>query len=166
MKNWKRRQQVQADRERQSIRPRGFDSQGTSSFMQERAWYAEHFSPAQAAIIAEQTGAGCSAQPREEPAAQTEYQAPREWERTAGQSEIRPEVTYSMTPRRARRLLGVTATSTGEQIKTAYRRMASQWHPDRLERGTEQVRRMATEQMAAINEAYSLLRSSSRQQTA
>jgi hypothetical protein len=165
-KNWKRRQQVQAERERQGGGPRGFDSQATSSFMQERAWYAEHFSPEQAAVIAEQTGAGCPAQPLEEPATQTEYQPPREGERTAGQSEIRPEVTYSMTPRRACRLLGVTATSTGEQIKAAYRRMACQWHPDRLERGSEQVRRMATEQMTAINEAYSLLRRSSRQQAA
>jgi curved DNA-binding protein CbpA len=44
--------------------------------------------------------------------------------------------------------------------------MASQWHPDRLERGSEHARRMATDQMAAINEAYSLLRSGPRQQAA
>jgi curved DNA-binding protein CbpA len=37
--------------------------------------------------------------------------------------------------------------------------MASQWHPDRLEFRTESVRQIATEQMAAINEAYHLLRS-------
>jgi curved DNA-binding protein CbpA len=37
--------------------------------------------------------------------------------------------------------------------------MASQWHPDRLECTTEQVRRLATAQMAAINEAYHLLSS-------
>jgi DnaJ-class molecular chaperone len=71
-----------------------------------------------------------------------------------------------MTPRRACRLLGVSANSSGEQIKAAYRRMASQWHPDRLARGSEHERQMATEQMAAINEAYSLLRSGSRQQAA
>jgi DnaJ-domain-containing protein 1 len=167
-KNWKRRQQGQADRERQSskVRDRKFDNIGTQSFLQERAWYSEHFSPAQAAVIAENPDAGGPAEPLVEPAAQTGNQAPREWERFAGECEIHQEATYSMTPRRACRLLGVTATSTGEQIKAAYRRMASQWHPDRLERGTEQVRRMATEQMAAINEAYSLLRSSPRQQAA
>jgi len=156
--NWKRRRQEQSDRARQNRKPWGFDSQGTSSFLQERAWYAEHFSPSQAAVIAQRDGNPCPAQPLEEPAAQTEYQARREWERSAVESEIRQQATYSMTPRRACRLLGVTATSTGEQIKAAYRRMASQWHPDRLERGTEHARRLATEQMAAINEAYSLPR--------
>jgi DnaJ-class molecular chaperone len=63
-----------------------------------------------------------------------------------------------MTRQRACRLLGVTADDTREQIKTAYRRMASQWHPDRLERRTEEARQLATEQMAAINEAYSVIR--------
>jgi hypothetical protein len=166
MKNWKQRQQGQADCERQNRKPWEFGSQGTSSFLQERAWYAEHFSTVSAAVIKEQTGNGWPVQPSEEPAAQTRTQAPREWERFARECEIHQEATYSMTPRRACRLLGVTAASTGEQIKSAYRRMASQWHPDRLEGATEQVRRMATEQMAAINEAYSLLRSSPRQQAA
>jgi curved DNA-binding protein CbpA len=36
--------------------------------------------------------------------------------------------------------------------------MASQWHPDRLQSRTEEMRRFATDQMAAINEAYSVLR--------
>jgi curved DNA-binding protein CbpA len=35
--------------------------------------------------------------------------------------------------------------------------MVSQWHPDRLELRTEDVRQFATERMAAINEAYHLL---------
>jgi DnaJ-class molecular chaperone len=64
-----------------------------------------------------------------------------------------------MTLKSARRLLGVTAISSRKEIKTAYRKMASQWHPDRLGFRTESVRRIATEQMAAINEAYHLLRS-------
>jgi DnaJ like chaperone protein len=64
-----------------------------------------------------------------------------------------------MTQDRAYLLLGVTETSTQRQIKAAYRQMVSQWHPDRLELRTEEVRQLATERMAAINEAYRLLRS-------
>jgi curved DNA-binding protein CbpA len=35
----------------------------------------------------------------------------------------------------------------------------SQWHPDRLESRTEEVRQFATKKMVAINAAYRLLRS-------
>jgi hypothetical protein len=55
-------------------------------------------------------------------------------------------------------LLRVSQHSTEAQIKAAYRRMAGQWHPDRLERRSEEVRALATQQMAAINEAYCYLR--------
>ena len=181
IKNWEQRRLGRTLRAGQNRQPWEFESRGTTFFLQERAWYAEHFSAAQEAAvarpngsgIAEQTGNECPALPWEESAAQTECRARRgerqaqpKWEGSAVESEIRPETTYSMTPRRACRLLGVTASSTGEQIKAAYRRMASQWHPDRLERGSEHARRMATDQMAAINEAYSLLRSGPRQQAA
>ena len=63
-----------------------------------------------------------------------------------------------MSQHRACQLLGVTSTSTQRQIKSAYRRKVGQWHPDRLESRTTEVRLLATEQMAAINEAYRLLR--------
>ena len=43
------------------------------------------------------------------------------------------------------------------EIRAAYRRKVSQWHPDRLDRRSEDVRQRATAQMAAINEAYRLL---------
>jgi DnaJ-class molecular chaperone len=67
-----------------------------------------------------------------------------------------------MTKELACRLLGVIAPSTRKQIKAAYRRMVSQWHPDRLELASEEVRQMANERMATINEAYHLLLSGLR----
>jgi len=67
------------------------------------------------------------------------------------------ETAQPMTQQRAIRLLGVTSASTREQIKSAYRRMVGQWHPDRLERAGRDVREMATERMVAINEAYRML---------
>jgi len=36
--------------------------------------------------------------------------------------------------------------------------MVGEWHPDRLEQSGERVRTFAIKQMAAINEAYHLLR--------
>ena len=65
----------------------------------------------------------------------------------------------TMTRERACELLGVGEGWSAMQIKTAYRRMVSEWHPDRMEQSGETVRAFATEQMVAINEAYHFLRS-------
>jgi hypothetical protein len=54
-------------------------------------------------------------------------------------------------------LLGVTAASTREQIRAAYRRMASRYHPDRLESTSPVDPQRVTDRMASINEAYRLL---------
>ena len=64
---------------------------------------------------------------------------------------------YPMTLASACELLEVAATSTRQEIRAAYRRKVSQWHPDRLNRRSEEVRQRATARMAAINEAYRLL---------
>ena len=62
-----------------------------------------------------------------------------------------------MTPRQACRLLGVSPTMGREQLRSAYRRMVTQWHPDRLEGSSEEELNFATERMAEINLAYRLL---------
>jgi DnaJ-domain-containing protein 1 len=66
---------------------------------------------------------------------------------------------HPITLESACRLLGVLATGTQAQIKAAYRRKVSQFHPDRLGCMSDEERRIATERMAAINEAYRYLRS-------
>jgi DnaJ domain len=63
----------------------------------------------------------------------------------------------AMTYQHAREVLCVNEDSTATQIKAAYRRMVSEWHPDRLQQNSERVRAFATKHMAAINEAYHLL---------
>jgi hypothetical protein len=62
-----------------------------------------------------------------------------------------------LTLESARRILGVAATSTRQQIRIAYRKMASRYHPDRLARSAPREQKLASDRMASINEAYQLL---------
>jgi DnaJ-domain-containing protein 1 len=80
--------------------------------------------------------------PNAEPPAEQPLPAPAKW---------------PLTLDAARRLLGVTAASTRDEIKAAYRQMASLYHPDHLARRGDRDRQLATDRMAAINEAYRLL---------
>jgi DnaJ-class molecular chaperone len=76
------------------------------------------------------------------------------------------DAMHPMTQLRACRLLGVTEDSSPRQIKAAYKRLATEWHPDRVERLTEEARQLANMRMTALNEAYRLLRRSPMLQSA
>jgi curved DNA-binding protein CbpA len=54
-------------------------------------------------------------------------------------------------------VLGVENDCTAERLKTKYRELAREHHPDRLVNETSEVRESAVEEMAAINEAYHTL---------
>jgi hypothetical protein len=73
---------------------------------------------------------------------------------TSAQAE-KNDISMSLT--HAQQLLGVAAASTREQIRSAYRRMVGQCHPDRLHNATEAARQCATQQVASLNEAYHAL---------
>lgn len=66
-------------------------------------------------------------------------------------------LTGALTVERARRILGVAANSTRDRIKAAYRQLASRYHPDHHAAQGDRERHLATERMAAVNEAYRLL---------
>ena len=72
-----------------------------------------------------------------------------------------PKDRVSQAPKtsvEARRLLGVEASANQAQIKTAYRRLASKHHPDRLPEGSSNSdREQAQTRMANINSAKELL---------
>jgi len=158
IENWQQRRLEKADHKSLNRGYREPDGIETAPFEQESALYAEFLSSARAAANVERCEAGWSQRSPEDSATQTQKQAPRESDAFAEECEGSQDAIHPMTQRGACQLLGVTATSTQKQIKAAYRQKVSQWHPDRLENRTEEVRLLATEQMAAINEAYRLLR--------
>ena len=73
-----------------------------------------------------------------------------------------PAPGLPLTREDARRLLGVAATCTRQQIKSAYRQLVRRYHPDCLEHASEDEQRLATDRMISINEAYRLLCESQR----
>jgi hypothetical protein len=168
--NFQQRRRGLPDRETQSLPFRDSDSCKTLSFVQNGAVYVDFLSSACASANAGLGGAGSARQSSEEPSAQAqsqETQSPDTQDRTAFASDRGSQKPiYPMTQRSACQFLGVTPTSSPKQIKAAYRQMVSQWHPDRLEFQTEEVRQRATEQMAAINDAYHLLRRGLLQESA
>ena len=117
----------------------GFGSTDTAAFLEQRAMQAEINSGPRGLMPRAPERAA------EEPA--YEY---REVEPASG----------PMTFERACRILGVNTSANRRQIKAAYRRMVTLWHPDRMRWSTAEARRRANEQMALINDAYRLLRTS------
>jgi len=167
MQNWSRRRQMQAERERQTSSFRELNSLGSVWWEDAGHHNTEPLTSARVANVAQAYGAS------RPPSANTEThasgEATQDWMRPTKMRSIneapvaecgRPGPASADTHSRiqaAFRLLGVAAGSSRRQIRDAYRRMARQWHPDQLERRTDEARQRATERMAAINEAYCLL---------
>lgn len=59
---------------------------------------------------------------------------------------------------RACELLGVTVDSNPTEIRSAYRRMVVECHPDRHQGASDAVRQQATQRMTELNAAYRVLR--------
>lgn len=55
------------------------------------------------------------------------------------------------------RSLGLTPRASASEAKSAYRRLAKQWHPDRLQAQPKHVREEAEETMKTLNAAYGVV---------
>ena len=191
--NLRRRRQNPADRERQSRAFRELNSLGSLFYIEEHERAAESLLADRAYMIASRYASTWSQRPAPTNAAPAQDieqgrrpsgwnpddQVAHSWIPQAGMPEAEPrqsaalqdaesfpEPWENMTVDRAHQLLGTAATSTREQIRSAYRRKVTEWHPDRLQYSGEAVREGATQQMAAINEAYRLLRTALLQDAA
>ena len=51
-------------------------------------------------------------------------------------------------------ILGVDKKASADEIKSAYRKLAMKYHPDKVANAGEEVRKQATEKFRGINEAY------------
>ena len=58
-------------------------------------------------------------------------------------------------------LLGISSAATEAEIKSAYRKLAKQFHPDANPQVTDAVRRVTEEKFKEVQEAYYVLRNSS-----
>ena len=52
------------------------------------------------------------------------------------------------------RILGITPDATDEEVKKAYRKMAVQYHPDKVATLGEDVQKAAEEKFKAVSQAY------------
>ncbi len=59
-------------------------------------------------------------------------------------------------------LLGISSVATDAEIKSAYRKLAKQFHPDANPQVTDAVRRVMEEKFKEVQEAYDVLRNSSK----
>jgi hypothetical protein len=72
-----------------------------------------------------------------------------------------PDPNQPLTLQSACSLLGVAPTCSRVHIKTAYRQLVRRYHPDRIASSSNEERRVATDRMIAINQAYRLICDSS-----
>ncbi|MDC1402121.1 DnaJ domain-containing protein [Flavobacteriaceae bacterium] len=54
-------------------------------------------------------------------------------------------------------MLGLKASATKEEIKAAYRRLAKEYHPDKLSGVSEVVKKIAEEKFKEVSDAYNYL---------
>ena len=176
--NLQRRRQFKADKENQARAFSELQNLGTIRFIEERQRAADSALADRAATIVDHYDAYSSQSwsPQDWiPENQiTHSRIPQGWapsymprvegsQKPASSTEMGDS---TMTPQRARLLLEVASTSTREQVRSAYRRMVGQWHPDRLQFTSDAIRHHATQHMAALNEAYRLLCSAELEQAA
>ena len=157
VENYQSRRKRQAGRETQGHAFSELDDLVTLSCGQESDEDAEFPSPVEAATYVGRGDIGRSRGPAEGSGGQQRTYGSGDAKTLDEEFDDSEETARPMSLSYACDLLGVGVDSTRQEIRAAYRRKVSKWHPDRLDRGSEQMRQRATAHMAAINEAYRLL---------
>jgi glycine cleavage system H protein len=76
----------------------------------------------------------------------------------AEEPKFRSRPTSPLSSDEARLLLGLRRTFSADELKTAWKRKVSEWHPDKLDGMADELRTLATQRVQSLNEAYALLR--------
>ena len=58
------------------------------------------------------------------------------------------------------KILEVSASSTDDELKKAYRKMAVKYHPDKVSHLGEEVKNLAEEKFKMVNQAYTNIKKS------
>lgn len=66
----------------------------------------------------------------------------------------RKEPERQKPPRRPHEILGVAPTATRQEIKSAYRRLVNQYHPDKVSHLGDEFQELAEQRFKEIQEAY------------
>jgi DnaJ-domain-containing protein 1 len=180
VENLHHRRQHHAERERQNRAFRELGCLGAVTFVEDREKAIESLLADRAASVASRYDANWSQRSSMEETPASAW-APHDWSpedraqqswipegwmpagvppqvETAQRAELSAAIPdVDLTESRARQILNVTEGSSREEIRSAYRRMVGQWHPDRLQHATDRERHHATQQMATLNEAYRML---------
>ena len=159
VENRRLRYMRRTEQEAQRITFRELDNFGILSFVQTSDCPADFVPRGHAATIARCYDACWQQASPDETTSRIQDQPPPCSDASPDNTNSSQPVLHPATHVAARQLLGVTINSSEEQIKAAYRQRVRQWHPDLLQHRSDEVRRFANQQMAAINQAYCMLRS-------
>ncbi|WP_419660433.1 DnaJ: heat shock protein [Desulfosarcina variabilis str. Montpellier] len=85
---------------------------------------------------------------------QTGNRSDRPHSKTAGDEQSRAADSETRSPKDPYTILGITPGATQEEIKAAYRRLAGQYHPDKVQHLGKEFQELAEKRFKEIQQAY------------